>query len=236
MTRDYDYARQRGLTLLELSVVLLVLIALAGLAIPYVGGTGRMAMCQATDATLKAVKEAILGGATAPGFYGDMLGYYPKVTKSATADFNLHFLFSAPVDNSWGAMTDYNPKTAIGWHGPYLMTGINAPAGLDGSFSDVFDASTNLNGKVHVAIDAAAGSQVMDAWGRPIVLQIPYDGAAFDYGYARLVSAGPGTGIGPGEAALDTQTQTLDASDRGDDRVLYLRRSDPGSNVTCDET
>ncbi|MFA6162399.1 MAG: prepilin-type N-terminal cleavage/methylation domain-containing protein [Methylobacter sp.] len=234
---------QRGMTLLELSVVLLVLIALAGLTVPYVGGIGSTAMCQTTDATMQAVKEAIMGGAAGAGFYGDTLDYYPKATKSTTTDYNLTFLFSAPTDNSWGGMDSFNAKTAVGWHGPYLQSGGAAiPAGLGTSFVDVFDAATNPTGKVHLAINA--GSQVMDAWHRPIILQVPYyddDGAgphSADYHpeYARLVSAGPGTGIEPGDAAIDTSIQTQDASDRGDDRVLFLKTPDPlaGGNTPCD--
>ena len=43
------YKKQCGVTLLELTVVLLILIALAGLAVPYVGGTAGKALCDADD-------------------------------------------------------------------------------------------------------------------------------------------------------------------------------------------
>ncbi|PKM09905.1 MAG: hypothetical protein CVV06_18465 [Gammaproteobacteria bacterium HGW-Gammaproteobacteria-10] len=66
--KSVDYL-QKGFTLLELAVVLLVLVVLAGLAMPYIGGTGRMAMCRATDATLQTVKQAIMGGAVGSGSY-----------------------------------------------------------------------------------------------------------------------------------------------------------------------
>lgn len=226
---------QRGITLLELSVVLLILIALAGLTVPYVGGIGSTAMCQTTDATMQAVKEAIMGGTAGPGFYGDTLGYYPKATKSTAADYNLTYLFSAPTDSSWGGMVSFNAKTAVGWRGPYLQSGGAAiPAGLGTSFADVFNSTTNPTGKVHLAING--GSQVMDAWHRPIILQVPYYGSAYHPEYARLISAGPGTGIEPGDAAIDTNIQTQDASDRGDDRVLFLKNPDPlaGGNPPCD--
>lgn len=84
---------EKGFTLIELTVVLLILVALAGLAIPYVGGTNRMALCQATDASMQALKSAIMGGGANSGFYMDLLGYFPKATKSTTADFNLRYLF-----------------------------------------------------------------------------------------------------------------------------------------------
>jgi prepilin-type N-terminal cleavage/methylation domain-containing protein len=233
--KRYFKTLQRGMTLIELSVVLLILIALAGLAVPYVGGIGSTAMCQTTDATMQAVKEAIMGGAAGPGFYGDTLGYYPKATKSTTADYNLTYLFSAPSDTSWGGMVSFNAKTAVGWHGPYLHSGGAAiPAGVGPSFADVFDAATNPTGKVHLAING--GSQVMDAWHRPIILQVPYFGGAYHHEYARLVSAGPGSSLDPADAAIDTNIQTQDASDRGDDRVLFLKTPDPlaGGNTPCD--
>lgn len=229
---------QSGMTLLELTVVLLILIALAGLAIPYVGGTGRMAMCQATDATMQAVKEAIMGGASGPGFYGDTLGYYPKATKGTVADFNLHYLYEA------GVWTSYNPKTGVGWRGPYLMSGQIPNSGIDSSFASlatqIYDPATNTSGKVHAIINDSLNAQAMDAWNRPIVLQVPYNAVSgkYELEYARLVSAGPGAGIAPGDAQIDTAIHNNpNASDRGDDRVLYLTMPDPyaNGNIPCDQ-
>ncbi|QPK61489.1 type II secretion system protein [Methylomonas sp. LL1] len=222
--------RQQGLTLLELAVVLLIMIALGGLALPYVAGTGQMAACQATDATMLAVKEAIVGGG-GPGYYDDLLGQMPR-NQPASTDYNLRYLFEKPA--GWGV---YKPSTAIGWRGPYLQGGESAPGGLDASFIDVFDASGNPAGKVHAAITSTAGFQVPDAWHRPIVLQIPYydpDGTGTEYsaGYypdqARLVSAGP-NGI------ITTPIDDGDADPRGDDRVLLLKIPDPGGNTPCDK-
>jgi len=170
------------------------------------------------------------------------LGYYPKDTRdNDLTNINLTFLFSNP--SGFGA---YNADTAIGWRGPYLTNGSPAPFGLDSSFSAVFDSATAASGTVHSAI-AGGSIQVLDAWGRPVVLQIPLDSnnsyqPGFDY--ARLVSAGPGNGIEPGDAAIDTQIAyngssggLPDASDRNDDRILYLRSADPfiPGNIPCDE-
>jgi prepilin-type N-terminal cleavage/methylation domain-containing protein len=239
---------QRGMTLIELSVVLLILVALAGVAVPYVGGIGSTASCQTTDATMHAVKEAIMGGGAGAGFYGDMLGKYPKAKKDdATADYNLTYLFSAPTDVTWGGMVSYNAKTAVGWRGPYLQSGGAAiPSGLSASFADVFNDATNTTGKVHVAIDSTADAQVMDAWHRPIILQIPYyddDGAgpnpaSYHLENARLVSAGSGSGLDPGDAGIETQINDANANSRGDDRVLFLKIPDPktGGNTPCDQS
>lgn len=243
--KNYFQSFQQGMTLIELSVVLLILIALAGLAAPYVGGISSSASCQATDATMHAIKEAIMGGAAGTGFYGDTLGSYPA--NKGGSDYNLKYLF-AP-----GLWPLYNAKTAIGWRGPYLTNGAISPSGLDDSFSSVYanptEPTPNPTGKVHDSITTNT-PQILDGWHRPIVLQIPYNKITGKYvpEYARLVSAGP-TFSG---SAIDTKIQydstyvdssgvphpLPDALDRNDDRVLYLRMSDPlpGGNTACDES
>ncbi len=243
---------EKGMTLLELTIVLLVLVALAGLTIPYVSGTGQMARCQATDATMQAIKEAIMGGASGPGFYGDLLGQYPAGSKQNTSytgnDINLTYLLSKPA---WAQK--YNPKTAVGWRGPYVQNGRMPPSGLDASFNptNAFDStvSATFNNKVHESVTTTP--QIMDTWNRPIVLQVPCEKAnsasttcTLKPEFARLVSAGPGSGIKPGDAKIDTHivydvtaTPVPDASDRGDDRVLYLQRPDPypQGNTPCQQ-
>jgi type II secretory pathway pseudopilin PulG len=235
---------QSGMTLLEITVVLLILIALAGMVVPYVNITSGTATCQATDATLQAVKQAIMGGKAGPGYYADTLGAYPKASQASTdTAYNLKYLFE---QGSWDV---YNPKTGVGWRGPYLSTGgLVSGTPLHSSFGTVFDSSSPeaiaIPAHVHVNITTDTGSQAFDAWHRPIVLQVPYydaDGAGSDdiaryhLENARLVSAGPGSGLRSDEAAIDTTIQSKDASDRGDDRVLFLNGPDLGKNKLCDE-
>jgi type II secretory pathway pseudopilin PulG len=228
---------QSGMTLLEITVVLLVLIALAGLVVPYVGGTGSAAMCKTTDAALQAVKQAIMGGAAGPGYYADTLGSYPS--DQGDADYNLKYLFVAGDGNGADPVADwpeYNPKTDTGWRGPYLLTGSVISDTLHGSFGTVFNqAAPATTAYVHVDITTDTGSQVFDGWHRPIILQVPYFNDALQPDYARLVSAGPGSGLVSGEATIDTTIQSADASSRGDDRVLFLKIPDPGNNKSCDE-
>jgi type II secretory pathway pseudopilin PulG len=232
--KRFHKTMQSGMTLLEITVVLLILIALAGLVVPYVGGTGGAAMCKATDATLQAVRQAIMGGAAGPGYYADTLGYYPKASQASTdTAYNLKYLFEQ------GSWDEYNPKTGVGWRGPYLLTGsvINSP--LNASFGTVFNPDTPATtAYVHVDITTDTGSQVFDGWHRPIILQIPYFDNAPQPDYARLVSAGPGSGLKSDEAAIDITIQSRGDKDsyRGDDRVLFLKIPDPGSNRSCDES
>ena len=279
MTRKrYVNALQQGMTLIEVSVVLLVLVALAGLAVPYVGGIGSSASCQTTDATMHTVKEAIMGGAAGAGYYADTLGQLPRDRYINTvADqyaYSLHYLFTrddgadndgdgnqpssdgktnVDPEDEWPA---YNAKTSVGWRGPYLTTGgqLSAANLDDASFgvNGVFHKVNNPNGKVHINHNVTTLSQVFDAWHRPIILQVPYyddDGAGphsanYHPEYARLVSAGPGNGIEPSDASIDTPINDQIANNRNtgtytnDDRVLFLRVPDPalGGNTPCNES
>ena len=251
---------QQGMTLIEVSVVLLVLIALAGIATPYFGNTGRMALCQATDATLQTVKQAIMGGGAGAGFYTDMLGNYPKATKgTSTADYNLIYLFKAPTDSTWSGLTAYNINTAVGWRGPYLMSGatnnfpIDGRASDDGSLGtdgadDVVDLTNELHRSfgdsayVHAAI--MQGDQVvLDGWGRPIILQIPTDSdcgtlSTRPGGCARLISAGPIPGRDIQGNGFSVRLDDGGGLTRDDDRVLFLQIPDPkpDGNTPCDQT
>lgn len=221
---------QIGMTLLELTVVLLILIALAGLAMPYLGGTGRAALCKATDATMQNIKKAIMGGGKGVGYYQDTLGNFP-VDKGNT-DYSLHYLFvkgdgAAP---EWG---DYDPDTEIGWRGPYLQTGIVLggsgefqDSNLDNSFTNISSPFDPDNDHVHLKI-LDGTSAVLDGWGRPIVLQVHSN-----YG-GRLVSAGPGSGLGFVHGSLET---VVSGGRAGDDRILYLNAATPAADVndSCD--
>lgn len=265
--------RQVGMTLLELTVVLLTLTALAGVAIPYVRGHAEMAACQATDASLQAVKKAIMGDGGTGGYYIDTLGKYPQdldgMASAVDPEYGLHYLFSE--GNLQGTRTHqrFSAKTGLGWRGPYLRNGATLSVDqldqLDQSFGSVFDvnqpavdAYVHFDIKLHDGPDvdaiktdaeAASVSHVLDAWGRPIILQIPYDvqNATYRYDYARLVSAGPTQS----SATIDTKIQfdssfidangvahpLPDAFDRNNDRVLYLKMPDPlpGGNRSCGE-
>ncbi|MCL7419898.1 MAG: type II secretion system GspH family protein [Methylobacter sp.] len=233
MMKRFHKTMQSGMTLMEITVVLLILIALAGMVVPYVNVTSGGATCQATDATLQAVKQAIMGGKAGPGYYADTLGAYPKASQPSTdTAYNLKYLFEK------GLWDDYNPKTGVGWRGPYLSTGGLVSGTLQDSFGTVFNPDAPATtAYVHTDIKNDDGSQVFDGWHRPIILQIPYFDGFPQPDYARLVSAGPGNGLGSDDAAIDTTIQSKDASDRGDDRVLFLKIPDPydKGNTSCQD-
>jgi prepilin-type N-terminal cleavage/methylation domain-containing protein len=213
---------QQGMTLIELSVVLLVLVALAGVVVPYVGGLGQRSACIATDASMQAIKEAIMGGASGGGYYADMLGQYPKATQgTGTADYNLYYLFTMPT----GA-TAFNPNTGVGWRGPYLNNGT--------TLTDVSKLSNHFTDKLQNYVnDSIANNQTvpLDAWGRTIILQV---NTSVSPPVARLVSAGSGSGNGFENGELDT---TISGNRTNDDRVLYLKIPMPSTdspNPPCD--
>ena len=204
--KRYFKTQQNGMTLIELTVVIVILVAMAGLAMPVFAAPHDMAMCQATDATIQAVKQAIMGGAAGTGYYVDTLGEYPKATQGLTTDdYSLNYLFNKP-----GHWNKYNPKTGVGWRGPYLqgggLLGTERAAALHNSFG-AYDATANPDGKAHIDHRLTTITQVFDAWGRPIILQIPYDTSTTPPTpkpeYARLVSAGPTLSL----AVIDTKIQ-----------------------------
>ena len=202
------YKKQCGVTLLELTVVLLILIALAGLAVPYVGGTAGKALCDATDVTMANVKRTIMDR-----YYLDTLGAYP--VSAGGADYSLKYLFIS------GGRPDYDPDTQVGWRGPYLTN--SAILAFEA------DLMTNLASAAGTYVHSAfadGDAVVLDAWGRPIVLQV--NGSV-----ARLVSAGPGSGLGISGADIDTG---ITDNRQADDRILYLNAPTPAADVNprCD--
>lgn len=228
---------QSGMTLIELAVVLLILVALAGLVVPYMGGTGSKALCDATDLSMQNIKKAIMGGGSGAAFYLDTLGYFPKDQKTGT-NYNLTYLFES---GGWNA---YDPETAVGWRGPYVMNGVRLDsnteyqaANLPASFKDASSPANPTTNHVH---DNLADGQtvILDGWGRPIVIQVPTVSDCKTIlgltsnpkeGYcARLVSAGPGLGLGIDNADIET---AIAKNLAGDDRILYLNAPTPATDI-----
>ena len=226
--------KQTGVTLIELTVVLIMLVALAGVAVPYISGTGSTALCNATDVTMQNIKKVIM-----ERYYLDTLGYFPKNTKAGN-DYSLKYLFTKP--NEWNL---FNPETQTGWRGNYLQGGITLTkdqyysiVNLNGSFKDATATTPHVNTN---PIDADTGINgdivVLDGWGRPIIIQVDIAN-----NIAKLVSAGSGTGSGIGEAIIETPVTTATPANgyraaNSDDRILYLNAPTPAADVNppCDQ-
>jgi len=222
---------QKGMTLIELTVVLLILIALAGLALPYMGGTSSKALCNATDVSMANIKKVIMNG-----YYLDTLGKFPQnldglsvATGGVSVEYNLHYLFSQKNLVGDRVHKAFDPDSAIGWRdGGYLQNGLVLKSDkTTGNFDDS-DYTDPLK-EDHIV--------VIDSWGRPIVIQVEIQagGTCPNWGIStteshctRLVSAGQGSGLSSDEASIDTKI----AEHRGgDDRVLYLNVPTPADDI-----
>jgi len=203
------------MTLIELTVVLLILVALAGLALPYVSGTSRKALCDATDVSMMNIKQVIM-----QRYYLDTLGNFP-VTKGS-GDYSLNYLF---VNGGWGT---FDPDSQVGWNGPYLQ-------GAQVLGSDL--TTGNFDSLDYTKLKFYEGNNaVMDSWGRPFIIQvIDQDGDDKCWGLvvneakcARLVSAGSGSGLGISKGSIDTK---VIENKQNDDRLLYLNIPTPASDI-----
>jgi prepilin-type N-terminal cleavage/methylation domain-containing protein len=197
--------RRSGFTLVELSVVIAIVVVMAGLALLRAGSFEDRAKRQVTYASMAAIRAAISGPPEKPGYFEDV-GQLPPTIAG---------LLVVPV-NIPPSKAVFDPATGFGWHGPYFQYATGTYKITDPPGSDHFTAQYgNTN-------DPA----ILDAWTLPIVLQIPLTaGPAGESpaAYARLVSAGP-------DGVLDTPAgwPAPDINNTAvvrDDVVLYLFRA-----------
>lgn len=154
---------RRGFSLVELVVVLVILVALAGLVIPLIGSQTEDSRNTATNASLTELRNVILGT-----YRQDMdkrlprPGYYGVNTKGRTDKPQLRYLFinpgtyTAPGTLETTAPT-YDPLYKRGWRGPYFMNST-------GRY--LVDAARNFTKDYGENDDPA----VIDGWGNPIVI------------------------------------------------------------------
>ncbi len=203
----------RGVTLVELLVVLTVLVALGGIVVSTMSrdvriqtgdGTERSADEIVTLATMQAVRDALLG--TSPtdlGFHQD-LGRLPRRLGGLIDNLG------RVVDSTVVIDPPYDPATKHGWRGPYIV-------GSGSRYEDRIVSgdgfpTTDPDDEIPAAI--LQDPAILDAWGKPLVLM------QAGTPYARLVSAGP-------NRVLETDLEDPVDADRGDDLVLFLFSFDP---------
>ena len=200
-----------GLTLLELMVVLLILIATALILIPSFSnieivtpaGDSQSPVKIATQATLNTVRDAIAGEDGVIETLSHKSNALPrKINDLVQEDPPEHLSESAPE------LQKYDPVNNIGWHGPYI----------------------NPTGR-----NATGEPTIVDGWGNELELQIDFDKNGTvdqtESKYIRVVSAGPNGQI---ETPADVsnmkpgknETSELTLSECGDDMVLFLRFPD----------
>lgn len=148
---------RRGLSLVELVVVLTILVVLAGVAVTATESAVEDARYQATRSTLANVEDALLGrwasptgspSDRAPGFVADV-GRLPKLVSSAPGE-ELSELWTVPAGApAFGVQSpDGDPQVRLlcGWRGPYVRL--------------AFASATELDGR-----------DLLDGWARPFVVR-----------------------------------------------------------------
>ncbi len=206
-----DRVTARGSTLIELLAVVVVLATIATLVVSR--SEDSIAACDdaTTATTMTSLRDAIAGSVSrghdaTPGYLADV-GKLPLTISD---------LLRKP-----SSIPAFDVDRGIGWRGPY----VSAP-----SVPFAVNAASGFT-----AVYAMPGDPVvLDAWQRPIVLQVPDangDGTpeTSDFAHARLVSAGR-------NGVIETpRTDAASASGSayfpslaacGDDVVLYVKVAD----------
>jgi prepilin-type N-terminal cleavage/methylation domain-containing protein len=241
--------RRSGFTLIELTIVALILVGLLAIAAPMASTYTSDAQVTTTKATMTALRNAVLQ------YYQDMkgvqvgTGFYPATTGMPKTMKDLQI---QPMDGTGvNLVQSYDPRIGRGWRGPYLLqaTGSFDPnAGnpttmLDTSFYPDPTFAVNSYGQPSPGGQLPGDPVFLDGWGNPIVLQWPTlpDNKTVDLaGFIankniRLVSAGP-----PSKSRNGTLISTIDTpgydplkpiaplpADRGNDIVLFILIQDP---------
>lgn len=206
-------AVRSGLTLVELVVVLVILVALASMIIPRADIITEQSRIDATNQNLLRLRDVIVNhyvpdtngaaftGTTFLSTTGDGTANGDGMPRFASinAPPQLVALFLNP------GLQTYNSTTHFGWNGPYLNTGTAVYPGGSPSTAALrgFLSSTSTTSS---AFGTAAGTSypgdptVLDAWGNPIVM-LPIQDLSYGQYYYALVSAGPSGTLGTTAAA-----------------------------------
>ncbi|MGA2500861.1 MAG: prepilin-type N-terminal cleavage/methylation domain-containing protein [Tepidisphaeraceae bacterium] len=196
---------RRGLTLLELVVVVAVMAIIAGAMVPNVAHYLASSKVTAANASLAHIRDAIVGTPEIPGYLADT-GQWPTTLADLVRN-------PFPPGNP---LATFNRDSRRGWRGPYLLN-------ANGSYT--VDNTRNFTSAYGIGGDSA----LLDPWGNPIILQrstigVPDGTPDANNCFIRLVSAGP-NGI------LDTPrdysgTPYPPRAARGDDIVLFINHVD----------
>ncbi len=175
---------QRGLTLLELLVVLTILIVLSTVAITSTSGVADQSRYEATQRTLENLSEAVLGPANlrdtdgtllATGFVADM-GRLPLATSEAVTGGNVFTLAELwqnvnsmaahAVRPATAANVDDDPEAdaevylATGWRGPYLRLSPGNAVLRDGWAAELVTPDGVVTGYPNALLRTQAGADI----------------------------------------------------------------------------
>lgn len=225
--------RRHGLTLVELVVVLVILVALASMIIPHADTAAEQARVDATNETMRRLRDTIVNnympdtkgaaytGATFAGTSGDTTINYDGLPRMGSLNMppQIVALFLAP------GLQQYNTTNHFGWHGPYLTSGTAVFPGGNPTTAAArgFLPSTGTSGAFGNATSVTSGSSgttyagdptVLDAWGNPVVM-VPIHDTTYGQYYYALISAGPTGVLGTTVAAYGTTQGTYTSAQYG---------------------
>lgn len=229
-----QFRARRGLTLLEMLIVLVILLALGTLLVPSISWVGERSQQVATLETLNRLREVLVNK------YVPDMGELPRPRADVFGGTNptrmnhpqLVYLFVNPdtYEDGIASTSDFfTPPNVLNgrrWQGPYTLH-----SGAEFYVTDTdtsLATGTNFTERYGVGdpVTRVGDPAVIDGWGNPIVIQEPdVDGNdAIDSQealHARIVSAGRNGRLEtPPDLAMPTDVE------RGDDLVLFLFRHD----------
>jgi prepilin-type N-terminal cleavage/methylation domain-containing protein len=231
--------KRHGLTLLELLVVLVILVATATILVPVVGGLGAKSQEMTTRESMVRLQELLVNQYKAD--MGDLPR--PNATYRAAqtpalatlaATPQLKYLFVNPDTENLTVDATATLLSGRIWRGPYVLhRGSRLPKSTaTSSFYGTVtpDSSTGvcIYGVAEIAdssgnVTTYGDPTVVDAWNYPVVIQEPTS----DKTYARLVSAGPNHVIDTNpDVLMPKYTTDATTNERGDDIILFLYRAD----------
>lgn len=221
-----------GLTLVELVVVLVILIALAGIVVPRLQRNADSSTVVSSNANLAAVRDAVMQYWLDTKY--ETLPGQPTTAASDTDTtlltneenrFQVRWLFENPANDPSVAVDDtlisFDRNSRLGWNGPYL----SEPSGryVIEDADNRHDLGTNFSSVYGSNGDPAVLSVILGRGAdlpRPLVIQAIDNGTTID---CRVVAAGENDRI---DIPHDASTTSLTAAVVGDDNYVSftLRR------------
>lgn len=241
LARRRSAVARRGMTLLELAMVVSILAILTALVVP--GFTGQM-----EDTRKMAAKASLqnLRNLVADRFLDDMNGLpgphaLDTTRRSATAQLSaypnefpqMHFMFVNPnqyasaSNPQYVAVRDYDPVARIGWNGPYAMNvATTYPDPTAVRFTN--DPNNTLTWAQYgftTTFGLKGDFAVFDPWGSPIVivLKTHSHGGTNNVLTEYVVSAGPNRTLDQASWSFNTDGSL----NSGDDVALAIRSRKP---------
>ena len=139
--KSVQFKSMSGVTLIELTVVLFILVALAGVTIPMFTGTARYTECVATDATLANIRDASMGGGGQGGYRSDMgvmpVDVLPTLSAPTSPPSSLNTLFNNPLYDTTNLTPTNNPTFNVSLTVPAATTAPAIPSQTTQTFNAV---------------------------------------------------------------------------------------------------